>query len=198
MGYWHRDLNRTREQRKQLLEELNFDRSQEPTVMIQSEERRPLRLQSDSLILEQLPNELMIYDREQNKAFCLNQTAAFVWNHADGKTNVVEMAKRLGQQSDKPVKENEEVVWFAMEMLAKDGLLDSSTVLPLPVQELTRRKMLQRLGVGAIALPVVTALFVSPAKAHASSMSSNAPSRDLPSTTPSQGAGFWKWIEDLF
>ena len=166
--------------------------------MIQSEERRPLRLQSDSLILEQLPNELMIYDREQNKAFCLNQTAAFVWNHADGKTNVVEMAKRLGEQLDKPVKENEEVVWFAMEMLAKDGLLDSSTVLPLPIQELTRRKMLQRLGVGAVALPVVTALFVSPAKAHASSMSSSAPSRALPSTTPNQGAGFWKWIEDLF
>jgi hypothetical protein len=140
----------------------------------------------------------MIYDREQSKAFCLNRTAAFVWNHADGKTNVEEMAKRLGQQLDKPVKENEEVVWFAMEMLAKDGLLDSSTVLPLPVQELTRRKMLQRLGVGAVALPVVTALFVSPAKAHASSLSSSVPSRDLPSTTPNQGAGFWKWIEDLF
>jgi Coenzyme PQQ synthesis protein D (PqqD) len=167
--------------------------------MIQSEERRPLRLQSDSLILEQLPHELMIYDREQNKAFCLNQTAAFVWNHADGKTNVMEMAKRLGQQSDKPVKENEEVVWFAMDMLAKDGLLDSATVLPLPIQELTRRKMLQRLGVGAVALPVVTALFVSPAKkAHASSVSSRVPSRDLPSTTPNQGAGFWKWFEDLF
>lgn len=166
--------------------------------MIPSEERRPLRLQSESLILEQLPNELMIYDREQNKAFCLNQTAAFVWNRADGKTNVVEMAKELGQQSGKPVKENQEVVWFAMEMLAKDGLLDSSTVLPLAIPELTRRKMIQRLGVGAIALPVVTALFVSPAKAHASSMSSSGPSKNLPSTTPNQSAGFWKWIEDLF
>jgi hypothetical protein len=165
--------------------------------MIQSEERRPLRLQSDSLILEQLPNELMIYDREQKKAFCLNQTAAFVWNHADGKTSVVEMAKGLGQQSGKPAKDHEEVVWFAVKMLSKDGLLDSSTVLPPGIPELTRRKMLQRLGVGAMALPVVTALFVSPAKAHASSMSSSVPSKGLPSTNP-QGTGFWKWIEDLF
>src|ERR1700679_1798951 len=109
MEYWHRYVFKPNSRtKKAAVEELNFDRSQEPIVMIQSEERRPLRLQSDSLIFEQLPNELMIYDREQKKAFCLNQTAAFVWNHADGKTNVVEMAKRLGQ----PVKENEEVVWF--------------------------------------------------------------------------------------
>jgi hypothetical protein len=166
--------------------------------MIQSKERRPLRVHSESLILEQLPNELMIYDREQNKAFCLNQTAAFVWNHADGKTSVVEMAKGLGHQSGKPAKENEELVWFAVQILSKDGLLDSSTVLPPSILGLTRREMLQRLGVGAMALPVVTALFVSPAKAHASSMSSSVPSRDFPSTTPHQGAGFWKWIEDLF
>ena len=68
--------------------------------MIRSREERPLRLQSKTMILEQLRHELMIYDPEQNKAFCLNHTAAFVWNRADGKTTVAEMAKSLGQHSD--------------------------------------------------------------------------------------------------
>jgi Coenzyme PQQ synthesis protein D (PqqD) len=166
--------------------------------MIRSREERPLRLRSKSMILEQLQQELMIYDPEQNKAFCLNHTAAFVWNRADGKTTVAEMAKSLGQHSDRPMPENEKLVGFALEVLAKDGLLVSSTVVHPAILGLTRRRMLQQLGVGAMGVPAVTALFLSPAKAHASSASSTIPSSDLPATTPNYGPGFWKWIEDLF
>lgn len=136
--------------------------------MTQIEGKRPLRLQSKGLILEQLRNELMIYDPKRRKAFCLNQTAAFVWKHADGKTSVTEMARRLGQQSDRPAKENEEIIRFSLEVLDNDGLLDSATFPPLAVPMLTRRKMLQQLGVGTMALPVVTALFMSPVKARVS------------------------------
>jgi hypothetical protein len=140
--------------------------------------------------LDQLQHELMIYDPEQNKAFCLNHTAAFVWNRADGKTTVAEMAKSLGQHSDRPMHENEKLVGFALEVLAKNGLLVSSTVVPPATLGLTRPGMLRQLGVGAMAVPAVTALFVSPAKAHASSARSSIPSSDLPSTTaPVSGSG---------
>jgi Coenzyme PQQ synthesis protein D (PqqD) len=170
----------------------------EPIAMIRSREERPLRLQSKSMILEQLQHELMIYDPEQNKAFCLNHTAAFVWKRADGKTTVAEMAKNLGYHSDRPIPENEKLVAFALEVLSKDGLLVSSTFVPSAILGLTRRRMLQQVGAGAMAVPAVTALFVPPAKGHAFSASSTIPSSDLPATTPNYGPGFWKWIEDLF
>ena len=156
----------------------------------------PLRLQSENLLIEELPNELMIFDPARNKAFCLNQTAAFVWRHANGKNSVAEIANRLAQPSGKPVDEG--VVWFALEVLEKDGLLGSSMA-PPPTAHVTRRDLLHKMGVGAIALPAVTVLFVSPAKAHASSLAPTASQNSLPpaGAQPDSG-GFWKWLENLF
>ena len=168
--------------------------------MIQARESKPQRLQSKDLILEELRDELMIYDPQRNKAFCLNLTASFVWKHSDGKTTVAEIAKLMEQQLDKPA--TEQMVWFALDMLSKDGLLAASTIVPEAVADASRRKLLQKIGVGAIALPVVTVLLVSPAKAHASSTepsmpTSNTPSLSGPAMSNSNG-GFWKWLEDLF
>ncbi len=165
--------------------------------MIDTKEGCPLRLQSEKLLIEELPNELMIFDQERNKAFCLNQTAAFVWKQADGKTPVAEIAKRLERDPGRPV--DEQVIWFALEVLSKDGLLSSPTVPPPAAAGVTRRDLLQKMGVGAVALPVVTILFVSPAKAHASSMAPTA-SQNVPMSAAQQrdSGGFWKWLEDLF
>ena len=168
--------------------------------MIQTRESKPQRLQSEDLLLEELPDELMIYDPPRNKAFCLNQTAAFVWRHADGNTTVSEIRELMEKQLGKPA--SEQMVWFALDMLSKDGLLASSTVVPEAVVDLSRRKLLQKLGAGAIALPVVTVLMVSPAKAHASSKGPSGPPVVPPSTpaaiTSQSSGGFWKWLEDLF
>ena len=181
--------------------------------MDNTHQRMPQRLESGDLILEELRDELMIYDSRRNQAFCLNQTAAFVWKHADGNTTVAEMASRLGQQLDTAV--DEQVIWFALDQFSKDGLLAPTTILPSSIAEVTRRTLLKKMGVGAIALPVVTSLLISPAKAHASSMapSSSTPSGAAggpPSIPPSippgiqaamanhQNGGFWAWLENLF
>jgi Coenzyme PQQ synthesis protein D (PqqD) len=165
--------------------------------MIQANEKTPLRLQSANLILEDVRDELMIYDPERNKAFCLNQTAAYVWRHSDGKTTVAEMAKRMEEDLKKPV--NEQVILFALEVLFKDGLLAPGTPLPRIAYGVTRRDMLQKMGLGAMAIPVVTALFVSPAKAHASSVAPTDGPKDLPTAAShGKGGGLWKWLEDLF
>jgi Coenzyme PQQ synthesis protein D (PqqD) len=159
--------------------------------------KTPLRLQSDKLVLEDVRDELMIYDSDRNKAFCLNQTAAFVWKHADGNTTVAEIAQQMGQQMNEPV--NEHLVWFALDVLSKDGLLAPAITVPPAVSGLTRRDMLQKIGVGAMAIPMVTALFVSPAKAHASSTVPNPPTGEQNTASPNQGGGgFWKWLENLF
>jgi hypothetical protein len=169
-------------------------------------EEKPLRLESDKLILEQLPDELMIFDPDRNKAFCLNQTAAFVWRHCDGETTVSEMTELLSADWGKPV--DAQVIWFALDILAKDGLLEPSTRLPEAARGITRRDLLQKVGVGAaMAVPLVTVLFVNPAKAHASSLAPDTPPPTAPGSLSgpptgsfharSQG-GFWAWLEKFF
>ncbi|HEV2273622.1 MAG TPA: PqqD family protein [Acidobacteriaceae bacterium] len=128
---------------------------------------RPLRLQSDKVIVEELPHELMIYDSARRKAFCLNQTAAFVWRLSDGTRTIAEIAALMGGDLGKPV--DEHVVLFTLDALSQDGLLSASTVLPPLPSGVTRRSLLRRFGIGAVTVPVVTALLISPAKAHASS-----------------------------
>jgi hypothetical protein len=162
-------------------------------------EARPQRLQADNLILEELQDELMVYDPDRNKAFCLNQTAAFVWKQSDGKTTVSEIAEHMQQQLKKPV--NEQMVWFALDMLSKDGLLVPSTIASAVPSGVTRRQLLQKLGAGAMALPVVTVLFVSPVKAHASSLAPTptpTPTPDEIDPAAHRQGGFWAWLEGLF
>jgi hypothetical protein len=167
-------------------------------MTIATAQQKPQRIQSEGLILEELRDELMIYDPERKKAFCLNQTAAFVWKHSDGNTTVAEIAKLMEQDLQKPA--NEQMVLFALEVLAKDGLLSPATTVPAVPAGVTRRQLLHKMGVGAMALPVVTVLFVSPAKAHASSMTPTDPTVPPANQIAGrrQNKGFWAWLEDLF
>lgn len=137
--------------------------------MIVDREFCPQRLQSGDLVVEELPNELMVYDPARNKAFCLNEIAGFVWQHSDGETSVAEIATLLGARLKRDI--DEQVVWYALETLSKDGLLGNKDAeLPRAAPGVTRRVLLQRFGLGAaMSVPLVTAMMVAPAKAHASS-----------------------------
>ena len=63
----------------------------------------PQRIVGDHFIVEPLINEVMIYDQKRNKAFCLNQKAAFVWQHCDGATTIDQLTALLQQVSSEPV-----------------------------------------------------------------------------------------------
>ena len=115
------------------------------------------------LVVQELPDELMVYDLKRHKAHCLNTTAAIVWNHCNGRTTVAEMAALLEQEVGSPV--DEEVVLYALDKLNKANLLEDELNLPA-ANGLSRRRMMKRLGVGAMAaLPVVISL-VSPIAAQ--------------------------------
>lgn len=162
-------------------------------------EETPRRLTIANLTIEELPDELMIYDPNRNKAFCLNQTAAFVWKHADGSRTVDEIADLMSKQMSKPV--TREMIEFSLNILAKDGLLDAPAASMPIAPGLTRRSVLQKFGLGALALPAVTVLLVSPARAHASAATSTSPHPE--SNTPLTSThhhhhGFWDWLENLF
>lgn len=126
----------------------------------------PKSRQND-LVVQELPEEVLVYDLKKHKAFCLNQTAAFVWRHADGETTVEQIAYLLQKKLRTPV--DESVVWFALEQLAKDGLLENKVDAPLMFAGMNRRDLIKTLGKSAaVALPLVM-MITAPTAASAQS-----------------------------
>ncbi|MFL6210406.1 MAG: PqqD family protein [Pyrinomonadaceae bacterium] len=120
----------------------------------------------DNLIIRELPDEVLVYDLERDKAHCLNQTAALIWRHCDGRTSVSELARKLAHSSAAPI--DERVVWFALKQLNKDQLLAAEVLPPAQMSGLTRRQMMRVLGVtAAVAIPLVTTI-IAPTPAQAS------------------------------
>lgn len=116
------------------------------------------------LVVQELPDEVMVYDLKRHKAHCLNKTAALVWNHCDGQTSVAALTELLRQEAGSAV--DEDVVWYALEKLSKAELLEGK--LNLPVKDgLSRRRMIRRLGT-MIVIPAVISLVAPTALAQAS------------------------------
>lgn len=124
------------------------------------------RARKDGLLVEELPHEVLIYDTERHKAHCLNQTAALVWKHCDGRTTVEEMARLLAQTLDASV--DEDVVWCALNQLEKDHLLEERIEWPLGIERIPRRALVRRIGIAAILLPLVTTISAPTAEAAVS------------------------------
>jgi hypothetical protein len=125
-------------------------------------ERALPRAREDCLWRE-LDDEVVIYDPERHEGHCLNATAAAVWKLCDGKNSASQIAvivsRQFSSQVDKPV------VQLALERLADAHLL----VVPAsPARHLSRRVAIRRIGIAAIALPLVTSV-VAPTPAHAAS-----------------------------
>lgn len=126
----------------------------------------------EGLVVQHLSDEVLIYDQRRHKGHCLNQTAALVWKHCDGKTSVSEMAHLLEEELKTPVKE--EVVWLALEQLGKTHLLNKRVTLLQP--GMTRREVMKRMGLAAaVALPAVTSIVAPTAVQAATCVKSGLP-----------------------
>ena len=124
------------------------------------------RARRDGLVIQELPDEVLIYDRDRDKAHCLNETAALVWKYCDGKTTVPKMAQRL-ERALNTADVDEKVVWYALDQLSKDHLLEDNMLPPAVFVGMSRREMVRALGVAAVvAVPLVTSI-VAPTPAQA-------------------------------
>ena len=116
------------------------------------------------LVIQELPDEVLVYDLDRDRAHCLNQTAAFVWQHCNGRNSTAQIARTLGQQFD--CKADENIVWLALDQLGRSHLLDEPRV-PAGLTGMNRRAMVRALGLAAVvAVPVVTSI-VAPTPAQA-------------------------------
>jgi hypothetical protein len=119
----------------------------------------------EGLIVQQMPDEVLVYDLDRHKAHCLNRTAALVWQHCDGASSVSQIADQLEKEFNAPV--SDDVVYLALDQLGKDGLLEKHVMLPGEMGQVSRRELMRRVGLATvIALPVVASI-IAPTAAHA-------------------------------
>ena len=138
------------------------------------------RQRKHRLVIDELADEVLVYDLDRHRAHCLNQTAALVWRECDGKSTAAEIAQRLERKLAAPW--NEDLVWLALRQLHQIHLLEKSIKLPPRVLGMTRRQMMRNLGLAAaVAVPLVTSI-VAPTAAEASTClpaGSNCPNANI-------------------
>ena len=129
------------------------------------------RARQGELVTRELAGEMLVYDRNSDKAHCLNSTAALVWAHCDGQTTITEIARLLSAEMKTPVRD--EVVWFALTQLEKSDLLQEPWARQTKKEQISRRALVKRLGIAAaVTVPLVTSI-VAPTAASAASCRAN-------------------------
>jgi hypothetical protein len=109
----------------------------------------------EGLVIQEMPDEVLVYDLDTNKAHCLNQTAAFVWKSCDGRNSVADITKLVGADSGNSVPED--LVWLAIDQLSEKNLLTND--LKANFNGSTRREVIKKIGLAAvIGIPVVASL----------------------------------------
>ncbi len=120
----------------------------------------------DKLVIQELPDELLVYDQQRDMAHCLNRSAALIWKRCDGNTSIAEISHSVAKELKTPV--DERAVWFAIAQFSKDHLLENQPQVPVGMlQGMNRRQMVRTLGIAAVvAVPLVTSI-VAPTPAQA-------------------------------
>jgi coenzyme PQQ synthesis protein D (PqqD) len=118
------------------------------------------KARKEEIVVRELAEEILIYDKKRQRAHCLNATAAAIWKHCDGDTAVSEISRKLAA--------DERVVWYALAQFKEDHLLEDLEV-PAGMLNtgLNRRAAMRALGLTAVvALPVVSSM-LAPTSAQA-------------------------------
>lgn len=123
-----------------------------------AEGKRPAPVKKNGLVVQDLGNEVIVYDPVSHRAHALNRTAALVFERLDGKHNIEALARHVGRALEQPPQKA--LATAAVNELAAAGLLAT------PVEALPRRALLRGLAAGLT--PLVISVTV-PAAAAAQS-----------------------------
>jgi hypothetical protein len=138
------------------------------SVFVQHSIQLP-KARKEKLIIKELADETLVYDLENDKAHCLNQTAACVWKYCDGKRSISEIGELMSKNSEAPV--GDEIVLLALDQLQKFALLETNNERAFQLAGMNRRELVRRVGLGALALPIILSI-ASPTAAQVGSAGS--------------------------
>jgi len=123
----------------------------------------------NDIVVQDLNGEVLIYDLKSNKAFCLNETSALVWQACDGTKSVSEISQAISKKLNEPA--NEDLVWLALDQLKQENLLENNEEITSNFNGMSRREVIRKVGLGTmIALPLISGL-IAPTAAMAQSRS---------------------------
>jgi len=107
------------------------------------------------LVVQEVPDELLVYDLHNDKAHCLNHTAALVWRSCDGKTAISDIASKLSSEVGENI--SDDFVWLALDGLSKNDLLEKKITANFAGE--SRRSVIKKLGLASIvAVPIIASL----------------------------------------
>ena len=120
--------------------------------------QRPIA-RKNGLVVQEVPDEVLVYDLDSNKAHCLNQSAAIIWRSCDGNNSVSEIAKLVEVQAGGKV--TEDFVWLAIDQLSENNLLEKGIASNFVGQ--SRREVIKKIGLASmVAIPVIASLVAPP------------------------------------
>lgn len=125
------------------------------------------KAKTSEILVQELENELLVYNLKTNKAFCLNETCGLVFQLCDGTKTVAEISQTLNKHLKQSV--NQDLIWLALDSFKKDDLLEEGEQFAINFNGLTRRQVIKKVGIATmIALPMVSSV-VAPNAAMAAS-----------------------------
>jgi hypothetical protein len=120
------------------------------------------------LLVEQIGDDVVIFDQERKRAHRLNKTSAIVWRHCDGNRAIEDLTMVLKQELNDAADEN--LVLLSLSQLEAAHLLEQPVKLTSQQARTSRREFVRKIGaVGVVSLllPVITTMMVpTPAQAQ--------------------------------
>jgi hypothetical protein len=117
----------------------------------------------DGLIVQDVGDESLVYDRDRDVAHCLSRDAADVWRACDGDHDVAGLAAQTGIA--------EEQTADALDALELNGLLTGEPPTTTGARTVSRRSALKRIGTAGLAattIPLIVSATIGAPLAHAS------------------------------
>lgn len=124
------------------------------------------KARTTGLIVQDVLDEVLVYDQERFQAHCLNQAAGAIWRACDGVSDAATIAARVGAALGAEV--SDEMVWHALYQLDEFSLLDMGAEPVATMAPVTRRQLMTTLTRIGMALPLVMAV-AAPAAAQSQS-----------------------------
>jgi len=114
---------------------------------------------TESLVIKEVEDEVLVYDLARDQAHCLNSSSATIWRLCNGKRSVAGLTAAL--EAETGTKSEAGVIWLGLEELRRSHLLQEA-VWPEQMMSnkgMSRRDAVRRIGIGAaIALPIVMSI----------------------------------------
>lgn len=127
---------------------------------------KPLARSKD-IVVQPSGDETLVYDLDTNKAICLNETSAFIWQNCNGKNDIQSIQTIVEKKFGELV--SEDFVKFAIDQLKNENLIENGDEVNIVFNTTNRREVIKKIALGSmVALPLVASL-TAPKAAHAAS-----------------------------